>query len=37
LIVLVFLLVDFLRYDWNMSLFLARKFLDLIEYLQFWR
>ena len=36
-LILGFFALDFLRFDWEMSLFLARKMLDFIEYLAFWR
>lgn len=37
LLILAYLVVDYVRFDWSMSLFLARKFILLIDYLQFWR
>jgi hypothetical protein len=37
LAIIAFLLFDFLRYDWQMTVFLARKFLNLLDYIKFWR
>ena len=37
LLILVALGVDWQLYDWTNSLFLARKFTDLIEWVAFWR
>lgn len=37
LLILVFLGVDKVYNDWSMTLFLARKLADLIEWLAFWR
>ncbi len=37
LLVLGFIAVDLYVYDWAMTLYVARKFVLLIEYLQFWR
>jgi len=36
-LILAFLIVDYTIYGWDMSVFLARKFMMLIEYLAFWR
>jgi hypothetical protein len=33
----VFLAVDATLYDWDMSLFLARRFAALLNWLAFWR
>ncbi len=35
--ILGFLAVDFIAFRWEMSVFLGRKMLDLIEYTAFWR
>jgi hypothetical protein len=31
------LAVDYSQYDWEKSIFLMRKFADLIEWMAFWR
>lgn len=36
-LILGFLLVDYLVYDWAVVLFLGRKFLEFSEYIAFWR
>lgn len=35
--VLAFFAVDHFVMEWDMTVFLGKKFLDLIEYLKFWR
>ncbi|WP_333713424.1 hypothetical protein [Yoonia sp.] len=37
LIVAALLAFDFYRYDWANTVFLFRKFIDLIEWMAFWR
>lgn len=37
LLIAVFLGIDAMVYDWSNTLFLAKKFADLIEWLAFWR
>lgn len=37
LIILGLLATDFLLYDWGAMVFLGRKFLELSEYIAFWR
>lgn len=37
LIIVALLAVDYLRYDWANTIFLLRKFLQLIEWTAFWR
>ncbi len=37
LIILGFFAVDYAQYNWDMTTFLLRKLLDLIEYLAVWR
>lgn len=36
-LIAVFLAVDYSQYQWDMTTFLIRKLLDLIEYLAIWR
>jgi hypothetical protein len=36
-LILVFLAYDGLRHDWESVVFLMRKFVELTEYLAFWR
>lgn len=35
--IVVFFIADGVIYDWQMSLFLGRKFAALTEYIKFWR
>jgi hypothetical protein len=37
LIIATLLAVDFFLYDWVNTTFLLRKFLELVEWLAFWR
>ncbi|MEL6839708.1 MAG: hypothetical protein AAFP85_10470 [Pseudomonadota bacterium] len=37
LIIVAFFAVDYTQYNWDMTTFLLRKLLDLIEYLAIWR
>lgn len=37
LLILGFLGVDYFYLDWQMSIFLGRKLLAMIEYIAFWR
>lgn len=37
LLILAFLATDVLAYGWGLSLFLAGKTADLVEYIAFWR
>mgnify|MGYP001793379011 len=37
ILILSFFAVDHARYNWDMTTFLLRKLLDLIEYLAIWR
>ncbi len=37
LLIAGFFIADGFFYDWQMSLFLGRKFLALTEYIKFWR
>ena len=37
LLILAFLAIDYYFADWAMALFLARKFILLLEYVAFWR
>lgn len=37
LMILGALMVDAVFYGWDSTVFLARKFVDLIEWLKFWR
>jgi hypothetical protein len=37
LLILGFFAVDYYYYDWQLSIFVARKMLDMIEYFAFWR
>ncbi len=37
LLILALVAVDWLYLDWQLTLFLARKFVDMIEYVAFWR
>ncbi len=37
LLVFAFFGVDFYFYDWQLSVYLGRKMLDMIEYMAFWR
>ena len=37
LIILAFFAVDYTQYEWDMTAFLLRKLLDLIEYIAIWR
>lgn len=36
-LILIGLGVDYMVYDWSGSIFLARKLMNLIEWLSFWR
>lgn len=36
-IIVALLAFDYYRYDWSNTVFLLRKFLQLIEWLAFWR
>lgn len=36
-LILIGLGIDWQVYDWSNTLFLARKFTDLLEWLAFWR
>lgn len=37
IVILVALGIDAVLFGWSYSLFLAKKFLELIEYVAFWR
>lgn len=37
LLILGFLAVDFHQYDWEMTIYLGRKLVELVEWLAFWR
>jgi len=37
LAIAAFLTADAMLFDWSLSLFLARKFAELVEWLAFWR
>ena len=37
LLIMIGLVVDASLFDWSNTLFLARKFTDLVEWLAFWR
>jgi len=36
-VIIGFLIFDSLFHDWDMTLFLARRFRDLINWMAFWR
>lgn len=35
--IVIFLGVDFMLFDWHYTIFWARKFVELTEYIAFWR
>ena len=37
LLIAAFFAVDYVQFDWAMTVFLLRKFLDLLAWVAFWR
>jgi len=37
LLIIAAFVIDYARYDWANTVFLMRKFTDLIEWMAFWR